>query len=181
MLDLAYSDNTIYKVRGAFLGGFGRELSWWATLACVLAAVAVLEIGWRVLRWVVGERRCTLCKWRGWRLRLSLHGPSDVEIFQALEKDPVMRRAFEERARGDMPYSLGSLDADVGCRGGDGAGCQEGERPLTQREREGEIEEILRRRGVGDGVGGDVDDAEDEHEQRRLQRVVSGRSQSLGV
>ena len=76
ILSEVYSDDAIYHVRDGFLQRFGRNLLWWAVVLLSVAAVLLFEI-------VV---RTTKTAWK----------PTDVEVFQALEKDPDVNRRFEE-------------------------------------------------------------------------------------
>lgn len=156
ILSSIYSDNTIYKVKGAFLSGYGRQLSWWATLGVILAAVATLEIGWRALRWVIGDHSWTVCQWGWFKVKLRIPGPTDAEVFQCLEKDPVLLRRFEDGARNELWFSLGERDADGGAPAapdeagaGDAGGLERQRTREEEVERETEVKELLRRRGMG--------------------------------
>lgn len=168
VLDEVYSDNTIYKVKGAFFNGYGNDLAWWATLAVILVAVAVLELSWRSLRWVIGDHHWTLASVIGFEIKFALPGPTDAEIFQSLERDPVMRRRFEDAARADMPYSLPPSE--------DVADEVMTDEKKTQAQREQEIEELMRRRGLHDTSKNGAND-----ERRRSEKMASGRSQSWAV
>lgn len=68
----------IYDVRGTIYNRWGRSLLFWLTLIVVVVAIVLLEIVLRTLWFAIK--------------------PGDTEIFQALEKDPEVRRRFEESA-----------------------------------------------------------------------------------
>ena len=80
ILSSVYSDNVIYYVRHGFLERFGRNILWWLVVILAVAAVLLFEI-------IV---RTTKAAWK----------PTDVEVFQVLEKDPDVRRRFEESSVG---------------------------------------------------------------------------------
>lgn len=86
ILASVYSKNTIYNVKDGFFDRFGRNLLWWLTLILILASAAVFEIGVRALRmaWI----------------------PSDVDTFQELEKDAVIKQRFEQASRTELWMSL---------------------------------------------------------------------------
>lgn len=86
ILASVYSKNTIYNVKDGFFDRFGRNLLWWLTLILILASAAVFEIGVRALRmaWI----------------------PSDVDTFQELEQDAVIKQRFEEASRTELWMSL---------------------------------------------------------------------------
>jgi phospholipid-translocating ATPase len=70
--------STIYYVRATFLQLFGRSLAWWCTLLLIILSVATFEFATMALR----------AAW--WT--------TDEDVFQALEKDPDVKRRFEEAA-----------------------------------------------------------------------------------
>ncbi len=78
ILSLVYTDNVIYSVREGLLQRFGQDALWWLTLILILSSCIVLEITFRSLR-------------AAWR-------PTDVDIFQELEKDRDIRHRFEQAA-----------------------------------------------------------------------------------
>jgi phospholipid-translocating ATPase len=79
ILSLLYkTPSTIYYVRATFLQLFGRSLAWWCTLLLIILSVAVFEFATMALR----------AAW--WT--------TDEDVFQALEKDPDVKRRFEEAA-----------------------------------------------------------------------------------
>lgn len=80
ILSSVYSDNVIYYVRHGFLERFGRNILWWLVLILAVAAVLLFEIVVRTVK-------------AAWK-------PTDVEVFQILEKDSDVRRRFEESSVG---------------------------------------------------------------------------------
>ena len=128
ILSAVYAKNVIYDVRGGLLDRFGRNALWWLTLIVTIIAVWAFEITVRCLK--------------------DLWAQSDVEVFQELEKDPVIRQRFEEHARTCMPRrNRSSLSRRP-------SGWVEETRVMNraydlsaaaQEKREGEIEELLRR------------------------------------
>ncbi|KAF1837813.1 phospholipid-translocating P-type ATPase [Decorospora gaudefroyi] len=117
----------IYYVRDTFLRGFGATASWWACLVLILLAVVVFELATASL--------------------LAAYCTRDEDVFQALEKDPLVKRRFEEAAAAEL--QLGWL------RGLGGEQEQERE----QERREGEIRDLLRRRVGNEGVQSRSQDA----------------------
>lgn len=72
----------IYPVRAAFFTTFGRSLPWWLTLLLILTSIHVLEFAASSLR--------------------AAFLPTDEDVFQALEKDPDVKRRFEEAAAEEL-------------------------------------------------------------------------------
>jgi phospholipid-translocating ATPase len=68
-------------VKHGFVDRFGRSGLWWFALIVASAAVLLWEVGVKALR----------TAW--W--------PTEVEIFQELEKDKVWKKRFEEVSRGE--------------------------------------------------------------------------------
>jgi phospholipid-translocating ATPase len=102
---------------------------------------------------------------------------TDEHVFQALEKDPLVKRRFEEAAAGELQAGWdrkGSKEGSAGeLEGGRHAETEqvqqrEMEREREERRREGEITDLIRNRvdgagdaglqdhGSGGGGGGDV-------------------------
>ncbi|OCK80446.1 phospholipid-translocating P-type ATPase [Lepidopterella palustris CBS 459.81] len=116
LLDVLYKKNSpIYHVRDAFFSSFGRNALWWLTLILIVSSVIILELG-------VGSLRAAFFT-------------SDVDTFQELERDPAIKRRFEEAA---------SRELQMGWETG-GEKVVEGGK---EEEREGEVREILRNRPV---------------------------------
>lgn len=74
----ATSGKSIYDVRGNFLNRIGRSLNFWAVLFLIVASVLLFETTVTLFR--------------------QYFFPTDVDIFQHLEKDPAIKRRFEEAA-----------------------------------------------------------------------------------
>ena len=83
ILSAVYSNNTIYDVKQGFLKRFGRNALWWLTLVLVVTACWAFEIAVKSLR----------VAW----------SPSDADVFQELENDPVCQQRFRDAAAGEMP------------------------------------------------------------------------------
>lgn len=134
ILASVYSKNTIYNVKDGFFDRFGRNLLWWLTLILILASAAVFEIGVRALRmaWI----------------------PSDVDTFQELEKDAVIKQRFEEASRTELWMSL-----DQKPQGSVVDSTQDDlDRQMTVEEeerREDEVQELLDRPRVMKGNSSD--------------------------
>ena len=76
------SSSTIYYVRSTFLQGFGASLTWWLVLIVILLSIIVFELGTKAL--------------------LAAFVPTDEDHFQVLEKDPDVKRRFEEAAAEEL-------------------------------------------------------------------------------
>ena len=83
VLSAFYTNNTIYDVKQGFLQRFGRNALWWLTLILVVTACWAFEITVKSLRIALA--------------------PSDVDVFQELEKDEVCKQRFREAATKEMP------------------------------------------------------------------------------
>jgi len=161
-LSVSYSSTNIYYVKHSLFRGFGHNPGWWATMIFIVAALLLFEILVKVLK--------------------AAFVPTDTDIFQALEQDPATRRRFEDASALELQqgwdasgYIAGSGDKMGGMRD------KEAKEARDQEEREGEVEEMLRRRGVFDDV------APDEHPTSLVQQLPQqerkrsvGRSKSLG-
>ena len=78
ILSSTYSNNVIYNVKDGFFDRFGRNPLWWLTLILVVIACWAIEIGVKTVK----------VSWF----------PSDADVFRELEKDPVIRKRFDEAA-----------------------------------------------------------------------------------
>lgn len=80
---------------------------------------------------------------------------SDEDVFQALEKDPGVKRRFEEAAAGELQQGW-DREKGKSAKVGSEVGLSEDE----ERRREGEIKDLIRNRvedgGAGVQDGGDV-------------------------
>ncbi|PSN65946.1 phospholipid-translocating P-type ATPase [Corynespora cassiicola Philippines] len=142
--------NAIYYVRDTFFETFGRSLTWWASLLLILASVLVFEFATMSLR--------------------AAFFTTDEDVFQALEKDPAVKRRFEEAAAEELQ------------NGWDHGTNREREREERVREvvselekreeerREGEVKELLRRR---EGVEGVEEERAAESEREDVERMLS--------
>jgi phospholipid-translocating ATPase len=124
--------NKIYTVKHGFFDHFGRNILWWLTLVLILSSVIVFELGVASLR-------------AAWF-------PTDVDIFQELERDLEVRKRFEEASAlelqqgWDRGRKKGSLEVE-----------REKERVEKEREeqeqREGAVRELLQNRPDGVEAG----------------------------
>ncbi|KZF26576.1 phospholipid P-type ATPase transporter [Xylona heveae TC161] len=113
ILTETYSKNNIYNVKDGILKRFGRDGLWWLTLLLIVVSCFALEIAVTALR--------------------SAYFPTDVDVFQECEKDPAIRRRFEEAAALELQQSLESQRKAFSVE-------------LDQEaQREGEIQELLDR------------------------------------
>ena len=130
ILASVYSKNVVYNVKDGFFHRFGRNLLWWLTLILIVTSAAVFETGVRALR-------------MAWM-------PSDVDTFQELEKDAVIKQRFEEASRMEMWMSLDQTTQ----AGVDDVNQDHLDRQRTVEEderREGEVQELLDRPRVMKG------------------------------
>ncbi|KAL9099166.1 MAG: hypothetical protein Q9187_009537 [Circinaria calcarea] len=81
LLSKIYKNNTIYNVRDGLLERWGRNALWWLTLLLIVTAVLLFELTVKYLR---------TCWW-----------PTDVDVFQALEKDRGSWERIKATARGE--------------------------------------------------------------------------------
>lgn len=125
-------ENKIYYVRDTFLRGFGSSLSWWLCLVLILLAVVVFESATQCL--------------------LAAFFPTDEIVFQALEKDPLVKRRFEEAAAAEL--QMGWERKGVKEREREDRVRREEEKRVKEEERrEGEIKDLLRKRVEGGEQG----------------------------
>ncbi|KAL6709173.1 drs2 neo1 protein [Coniothyrium glycines] len=132
--------STIYYVRDTFLRGFGSSLSWWLCLILILLAVVTFEFTVQSLR--------------------AAYFTTDEDFFQALEKDPLVKRRFEEAASGELQQGW---DRKTNKERDEQEKVEEVVRKVQEQreaEREGEIRDLIRNRVDGDeaasGDGGEV-------------------------
>jgi phospholipid-translocating ATPase len=122
ILSEVYSDDAIYHVRDGFLQRFGRNLLWWAVVLLSVVAVLLFEIVVRTAK-------------TAWK-------PTDVEIFQSLEKDADVNRRFEESSAAWLHQGW---ELDRGKDAVRAGGMFEGEEATLQEQqrREKEVGELL--------------------------------------
>lgn len=132
ILSFSYrSTNAIYYVRSTLLFTFGRSAAWWLSLCVILAAVLIFEFAVKAL--------------------CAAYLTSDEDIFQALEKDPLVKRRFEEAASGELQAGWDrktNASRDEELRIGE---VVEGLKAQEEERREGEIKDLLRKRAEGEG------------------------------
>jgi phospholipid-translocating ATPase len=82
ILSFTYADNFEYGVKDGILERFGRNPLWWCSLIGIVVSCVLFEIGVRTVKGVFF--------------------PTDVEVFQQLEKDPAVRQRFEEASASEL-------------------------------------------------------------------------------
>ncbi|KAK8154437.1 hypothetical protein BKA80DRAFT_313523 [Phyllosticta citrichinensis] len=151
ILSATYHNNGIYDVRGSFFDNdrFGRNALWWLSLIMIVTTVVVFEIGVATLR--------------------AAFWTTDVDAFQELEKDPAVRKRFDQAAALELQQGWDRGDAaDAGrpsfaaagtaprsgaeVTGLLGAHCERD--AAEQAKREVEVREMLRNRP--DALDGDA-------------------------
>ncbi|KAL1297748.1 hypothetical protein AAFC00_006287 [Neodothiora populina] len=76
ILATTYQNNNEYNVKNGFFNRFGDNFTWWFTLILIVVSTVWFEFGVRSLK--------------------AAYFPTDVDIFQDLERDIHVRRRFEE-------------------------------------------------------------------------------------
>jgi hypothetical protein len=119
-LSAVYSNvnSTVYAVKAGFLKHFGGSGKWWLVIVCIVDSVLIFEIAVQVIK--------------------KTFFPSDVDIWQVLEKDKVIKRRLQEAAAGE------SVATDSGARGGGAEGKGKGG-ATTEEDDEREIRDLLDR------------------------------------
>ncbi|KAK2627260.1 hypothetical protein QTJ16_003226 [Diplocarpon rosae] len=122
----------LYPVKDGFLRSYGRDMLWWLVLILTQVALTLLELGVSSVR--------------------KSFWPTDVELFQELQNDPVIRQRFEEAVRRSDDGDVRTREAVTEVPGGEKTNVEE------QARREGEIKELLSRPRVmrGQSEGGDA-------------------------
>ncbi|KAH8599614.1 hypothetical protein B0O99DRAFT_326611 [Bisporella sp. PMI_857] len=110
-------DYLLYPMLSAFVTHHGRDLTWWLVLLLILSCLTLFEL-------MVSSIRKTF-----W--------PTDTDVFQELQKDPVIRRRFEEA---------------VDCGSNSAPELEIGNGKSSAELREGEIQALLNRPRVMDGA-----------------------------
>ncbi|CAL3969263.1 unnamed protein product [Diplocarpon coronariae] len=126
----------LYPIKDGFLRSYGRDMLWWLVLILTQVALTLLELGVSSVR--------------------KSFWPTDVELFQELQNDPVIRKRFEEAVRGDEDRHVEAGGVGMEVEIGEGEGKNNLE---EQARREGEIRELLSRPRVMRGhaeEGGDA-------------------------
>jgi phospholipid-translocating ATPase len=110
--------NKIYTVKHGFFDHFGKNILWWLTLVLIISCIVLFELGVASLR-------------AAWF-------PTDVDIFQELERDLEVRKRFEEAS---------AMELQQGWDRGKNKGSLEVERErVEQEQREGAVRELLENR-----------------------------------
>jgi len=134
ILGFTYQSNFIYNVKDQLIDGFGRNPLWWVCLLLIVISCLLYEILVRAGK--------------------NAFFPTDVEIFQQLEKDVGVRRRFEEAS---APLLQAGWDYG-GTRASSVLSTREAE---EQAAREREVEDLLDRpRVMEEGKGGLVETEE---------------------
>ena len=128
ILSTTYHSNVIYDVKEGFLERFGRNALWWLTLILVLTACWVLETVVNVAQ-------------RSWL-------PSDADCFRELEKDSTIRKRFEQAAAMDSTTCSKADPAEANRYPPFQRTAEE------DRQREGEVQEMLNRPRHSRGASG---------------------------
>lgn len=111
-LSALYSNknSTVYSVKAGFLKHFGGSGKWWLVIICIIDAVLIFEIAIQAIK-------------KTWL-------PSDVDIWQMLEKDNVIKRRLQEAAAGESAGIDSNPVASQGKGKGGGGAAEEEEREI---------------------------------------------------
>jgi phospholipid-translocating ATPase len=124
----------IYYVRNAFFTSFGRSFTWWLTLILIIFSVHVFEFA-------VSSLRATFFT-------------TDEDLFQALEKDPEVKRRFEEAASEELQMGWDRATNEEK-RKEDAVKKVVDQLKLNEEDRrEEQVREMLRNRDKGPGEAG---------------------------
>ena len=141
-------------MRSAFFTTFGRSLTWWLTLILILVSVHIFEVA-------VATIRSTLFT-------------TDEDVFQALERDPDVKRRFEEASAEELQQGWerggGEKRKDEVVKG-----VVERLRVREEERREEAVREMLRNREErgGEGNGGKEATIGREMEGEEVDRILS--------
>jgi phospholipid-translocating ATPase len=116
--DDAKSGKGIYDVNGNFLTRIGQSLNFWVVLFLIVSAVLMFETTVSTIRAILF--------------------PNDVDVFQELEKDPAIKRRFEEAAASELQQGWD--------RGNKKSSFELGREQAEQTAREKEVHDYLLRR-----------------------------------
>ena len=111
-------NSTVYAVRSGFIKHFGGSPRWWLVIIAIIDSVIIYELA-------------VLAMKKTWF-------PSDVDIWQVLEKDKVIKRRLAEAATGDK-----SIEADNGTIHGKGKAAV-----AEENEEEREIQDLIDRHKI---------------------------------
>lgn len=89
-----------YDVKNGFFDTFGRDPVWWLTLLVTFSTLAVLELVYKSIR----HNLVIAGHWPPWKHQLKAESLDvedlDLELWQEMEKDPVIRDRLQRLARG---------------------------------------------------------------------------------
>lgn len=112
-----YHNNNEYDVKDGFFNRFGRNGGWWLTLILTVACTICFELGVRSLK--------------------AAYFPTDVDIFQDLERDLSIRKRFEEAS---------AMELQSGWHHGTKKSSFEMQREqAAQAQRENDVQDLLNR------------------------------------
>lgn len=116
ILSAIYSSqsSTVYAVRAGFLKHFGGSGKWWLVIIGIIDSVLIFEIAVLAIK--------------------KIWWPSDVDIWQVLEKDEVIKRRLAEAAAGEA----------AGIESG-AENSQRKWKPTTEEDEEREITDLINR------------------------------------
>jgi phospholipid-translocating ATPase len=109
-----------YPLYANFLEHYGRDLSWWLNAFLILCTLVLYELAASSLR--------------------KAFWPTDTDVFQELEQDPIIRKRFEETVRHEQDGCV--EEVEMGTE----------KKTSSEIEREGEIQALLDRPRVMDGA-----------------------------
>ncbi|KAG0649013.1 Phospholipid translocase [Hyphodiscus hymeniophilus] len=102
-----------YPIKGDFIHGYGSDFQWWLAIVITLFSFIIFETAISSIR-------------KTW-------WPTDTDTFQVLQKDPVIRRRFEDTVKSE---EQGKGGVEMG---------RDEKRTSADMQREGEIQELLDR------------------------------------
>ncbi|KAF2871538.1 hypothetical protein BDV95DRAFT_572242 [Massariosphaeria phaeospora] len=145
----------IYYVRDAIFLHWGRSATWWLTLILILASFYVFEFGVMSLR--------------------ATFFTTDTDVFQTLEKDPAIKRRFEESAADELQQGW---DRKTNKERDQQERIRQVVDELHRKEeerREGEVKELLRNRRREGETGPERTGVEsgEAHEREDVDRILS--------
>jgi phospholipid-translocating ATPase len=160
ILAFQYKPETkIYYVRHSFVSTFGDSLTWWLCTILIISTVLVFEIAVQSVK--------------------KSFWPSDEDVFQALEKDPSVKRRFEEAASGELQQGW---DRKTNKEKDQEEKLKRVMSELQRKEeerREGEVKEMLRNRArevetsPERGNEGQAETSDSERNREDVDRILS--------
>ncbi len=110
----SYQNSTVYAVRAGFLKHFGDSGKWWLVIVAIIDSVLIFEFAMQAVK-------------KTW-------WPSDIDVWQVLEKDKIIKRRLADATAGET--------AGMGLNDGI---SQDKEKAMTEEDDEREIEDLLNR------------------------------------